>query len=143
MQATRSRDSSAAAIRPHRPVQSTSDLRYKAIYTKLEKRYSQRTQFLVSYTYTRSDDNQPFSRYPDPFDHSIDFGPSNGERRHAIVASGSVLLPADVTLGVVWTLRSQLPWSATAGRDLNKDTFNTDLVPGTTRNSGRDLIWMR
>ena len=120
-------------------VQSTSDLRYKAIYTKLEKRYSQRTQFLVSYAYTRSDDNQPFSRYLDPFDHSIDFGPSNGERRHAIVASGSVLLPADVTLGVVWTLRSQLPWSATAGRDLNKDTFNTDLVPGTTRNSGRDL----
>jgi hypothetical protein len=120
-------------------VQSTSDLRYKAIYTKLEKRYSRRTQFLVSYAYTRSDDNQPFSRYLDPFDHSIDVGPSNGERRHAIVASGSVLLPTDVTLGVVWTLRSQLPWSATAGRDLNKDTFNTDLVPGTTRNSGRDL----
>jgi hypothetical protein len=120
-------------------VQSTSDLHYKALYAKLDKRYSRRTQFLLSYAYTRSDDNQPFSRYLDPFNHTIDVGPSNGERRHAIVASGSVLVPGDVTVGVVWTLRSQLPWSATAGLDLNKDTFNTDLVPGTTRNSGRDL----
>ena len=53
-----------------------------------------------------------------------------------MVASGSVLLPWDITLGAVWTYRSQLPWSATAGRDVNGDTFNTDLVPGTTRNSG-------
>jgi hypothetical protein len=53
-----------------------------------------------------------------------------------VVASGSVLLPWDVTLGAVWTYRSQLPWSATAGADLNGDTFQSDLVPGTTRNSG-------
>src|SRR5438093_10909221 len=53
---------------------------------------------------------------------------------------GSFLLPWDLTLGVVWTGRSPLPWSATAGRDLNRDGFNSDLVPGTTRNSGsRDL----
>lgn len=120
-------------------VQSTSDLRYKALYTKLEKRYRNRTQFLVSYTYTRTEDNQPFSRYLDPFNHTIDLGPSNGERQHAFVASGSVLIPGDVTVGMVWAIRSQLPWSATAGLDLNKDSFNTDLVPGTTRNSGRDL----
>jgi len=94
----------------------------------------------VSYTWTKSDDNAPLARYLDPFDHSIDFGPSNGERRHAVVASGSVLLPYTITVGMVWTARSQLPWSALAGRDLNGDTFNTDLVPGTTRNSGsRDL----
>ena len=36
--------------------------------------------------------------------------------------------------------RSQLPWSAGAGVDLNSDGFTSDLVPGTTRNSGsRDL----
>jgi len=36
--------------------------------------------------------------------------------------------------------RSQLPWSATAGRDLNRNGSSSDLVPGTTRNSGsRDL----
>lgn len=120
--------------------QSNSDLKYRAVYTKLEKRFSRRNQFLVSYTWTKSDDNAPLARYLDPFDHSIDFGPSNGERRHAVVASGSVLLPYTITVGMVWTARSQLPWSALAGRDLNGDTFNTDLVPGTTRNSGsRDL----
>lgn len=116
--------------------QSTAFLRYRALYTKLEKRFSHRTQFLVSYTYTRSRDNNPGSRYLDPFDSSLDNGPSNGERRQALVASGSVLLPGSVTLGVVWQVRSQLPWSPTAGRDLNGDGFNSDLAPGTTRNSG-------
>ena len=42
---------------------------------------------------------------------AYDCGPSNGERRHAVVASGSVLLPCDFTLGMVWTAQSQLPWT--------------------------------
>src|SRR6186997_924043 len=91
---------------------------------------------MVSYAFTDSDDNNPMGRYLDPFDLSLDDGPSNGERRHAIVASGSVLIPWGITLGTVWSYRTQRPWSATAGSDLNRDTFNTDLVPGTTRNSG-------
>jgi len=120
--------------------ESTSSLKYRALYVKVERRASQRSQFLVTYSYTNSRDNNPGIRYLDPFLLALDQGPSNGERRHAVVASGSVLLPADVTLGAVWTLRSQLPWTATAGRDLNGDGFNTDLVPGTTRNAGsRDL----
>jgi outer membrane receptor protein involved in Fe transport len=117
-------------------VRPDTELHYRAIYTKLEKRFSHNNQFLVSYTYTNSRDNGPMGRYLDPFDHSIDEGPSNGERRHAIVASGSVLLPWDFTLGTVWSYRTPLPWSATAGADLNGDGFTSDLVPGTTRNSG-------
>lgn len=116
--------------------QSTGEMRYKALYLKFEKRYSNRTQFLATYTYTRSEDNNLLGRYLDPFDLDLDWGPSGGERRHALVLSGSVLLPFDVTLGAVWTARSQLPWTATAGRDVNADGFNTDLVPGTTRNAG-------
>ena len=116
--------------------QSTGELKYRALYLKLEKRYSRRTQFLATYTYTRSEDDNLLGRYLDPFDLRLDRGPSGGERRHAVVLSGSVMLPYDVTLGAVWTARSQLPWSATAGRDLNGDGFNTDLVPGTTRNAG-------
>jgi outer membrane receptor protein involved in Fe transport len=120
--------------------QSTGRIRYRALYTKFEKRYSHRNQFLVTYTYTRASDNNPLQRYIDPFDPELDWGPSNGERRHAVVASGSVLLPFDITLGAVWTLRSQLPWTAISGLDSNGDGFRTDLVPGTTRNSGgRDL----
>ena len=120
--------------------QSTGDVKYKALYVKLDKRFSHRTQFLVSYTLAHSDDNAPLVRYIDPFNPDLDFGPSNGERRSALVASGAFLAPWGITLGAVWNLRSQLPWNTTAGRDLNGDGFNTDLVPGTTRNSGsRDL----
>jgi hypothetical protein len=116
--------------------QSTGEMKYRALYLKFEKRYSRRHQFLATYTYTRSEDNNLLGRYIDPFDLGLDWGPSGGERRHAVVLSGSVLLPYDITLGAVWTARSELPWSATAGRDLNRDGFNTDLVPGTTRNAG-------
>ena len=116
--------------------ESTSRVKYRAVYVKLEKRYSGKTQFLISYTYTHSEDNNPLVRYIDPFNQNLDLGPSNGERRHALVASGTVVLPWNLNLGCIWSLRSQLPWSATAGRDLNGDGFNTDLVPGTTRNSG-------
>lgn len=131
-----------AGVRPNRTFarvdrnQSTGEVKYRALYTKLEKRFSARTQMLASYTFTNSDDNNPGARYLDPVNEELDRGPSNGERRHAIIASGSVLLPADITLGAVWTWRSQLPWTATAGLDLNADGFNTDLVPGTARNDG-------
>ena len=51
------------------------------------------------------------------------------------------MLPADVSLGAVWTVRSTMPFSARAGRDLNGDrTSGSDYVPGTTRNQGnRDV----
>ncbi len=120
--------------------QSTGDVKYKALYVKLDKHFSHRTQFLLSYTFDHSNDNAPLGRFIDALNPGLDQGPSNGERRQALVASGAFLGPWGVTLGAVWTLRSELPWTATAGRDLNGDGFNTDLVPGTTRNAGsRDL----
>ena len=117
-------------------IRSDADLRYKALYVKAEKRYSHNYQYMVSYPFTDSDDNNPMARFLDVNNLDLDWGPSGGERRHAFVASGSVLMPWEITLGLLYTYRTQLPWSATAGRDLNGDTFNTDLVPGTSRNSG-------
>jgi hypothetical protein len=120
--------------------ESASKTDYRGLYVRLDKRFSQRHQFLVSYSYVNSRDNSPAARFTDENDLSIDDGPSNAERRHSIVASGSVLLPLDIQLGGVWTLRTSLPFSATAGRDLNANGFVTDYVPGTTRNQGhRDL----
>ena len=50
------------------------------------------------------------------------------------------MIPGSVTIGGVWTLRSAMPFNAVAATDLNGDGSITDLVPGTTRNSGnRDL----
>ena len=46
-----------------------------------------------------------------------------------MVASGAVSLPYDVNLGVVWTYRSDLPFSATAGRDLNFNGRNSSRFP--------------
>jgi hypothetical protein len=44
---------------------------------------------MVSYTYTNSRDNAPMARFRDAFNEALDWGASNGERRHAVVASGS------------------------------------------------------
>jgi hypothetical protein len=49
------------------------------------------------------------------------------------VVSGSGLLWHGITLGGIWSLRSALPLSAYAGKDLNNDGQLTDYVPGTTK----------
>ena len=103
---------------------------------RLEKRYQHRYQYQVSYTLAKMEDNGLTGRVTDFFHPGQDFGPATPDRRHALVASGSVLLPGDVTFGAVWQLRSNGPFSAIAGVDINKDGFLTDFVPGTTRNQG-------
>jgi outer membrane receptor protein involved in Fe transport len=116
--------------------QSTSRTQYRALFVRLDKRYSNRNQFLVSYTLAKSEDNDPAGRVTDQANWDLDWGPSTVERRHSLVASGAVLLPWDVTFGAVWTLRSGLPFNPLAGRDINGDGFVTDYVPGTSRNQG-------
>ena len=66
----------------------------------------------------------------------MDWGPCSTDRRHTLVTSGSIRLPGAFTLGGVWTLRSAMPFSAIAGKDLNNDGNVTDFVPGTTRDQG-------
>ena len=44
------------------------------------------------------------------------------------------MMPGGVQVGGVWTLRSKMPFGATAGLDLNGDGSVTDYVPGTSRN---------
>jgi hypothetical protein len=119
--------------------QPAGEREYKALLTRVEKRYSNRYAYLVSYTLAKTDDNGT-GTFTDFYSPSIEWGPGTTDRRHTLVASGSVLMPWDVTLGGVWTLRSTMPFSARAGRDLNSDGATTDYVPGTTRNQGnRDL----
>jgi len=74
-----------------------------------------------------------------------DLGPNNNDRRHTVVASGAVLLPYDINLSGVFTARSTMPFSATAGIDLNGDGTVNDYVPGTPRNvfnRGKDAEMM-
>ena len=115
--------------------QSLGESTYKALLVRAEKRFADRYMYLVSYTLARSTDNGN-ATIADFYNPGIEFGPASTDRRHTLVGSGAVLLPWDLTLGGVWTLRSSMPFSARAGRDLNNDGATTDYVPETTRNQG-------
>jgi hypothetical protein len=115
---------------------------YRALMARLEKRFSRLHQYMMSYTLAKQDaawagtgsnfgTNMTDAAHPE-----WDQGPFANDRRHNFVLSGAVLLPYDVTLGGVWTLRSSMPFTSLAGVDLNRDGANTDYVPGTTANMG-------
>jgi hypothetical protein len=114
---------------------------YRAMYVRLDKRFANRHQYMLSYTLAK-ETNQGATGVAqavvtDFYNPGLDRGPGSSDRRHGFVASGSVMLPFEINLGGVWTLRSTMPLSARAGRDLNNDgVANTDYVPGTTRNQG-------
>jgi hypothetical protein len=104
---------------------------------RLDKRFANRYQYMLSYTLAKETNQGPTQGVTDFYRPELDRGPGSGDRRHGFVASGSVMLPFEVNLGGVWTLRSTMPLSARAGRDLNTDgVATTDYVPGTTRNQG-------
>jgi hypothetical protein len=120
-------------------LQSGGEHEYRAMFLRLEKRLARRHQYLLSYTLARQENfgagTQP--AVTDYYNPDLDWGPGSADRRHSFVASGSLLFPFDINVGAVWTLRSSMPFSARAGRDLNNDgAANTDYVPGTTRNMG-------
>jgi hypothetical protein len=119
---------------------------YRALLLRLDKRLSRRHLYTLSYTLSKQDDAwtghdaNSNGGITDVFQPGLDQGPADVDRRHNFVASGSFLLPFDVSLGAICTLRSTLPFSALAGKDLNNDGLVTDYVPGTSKNQGnRDL----
>jgi len=118
--------------------QSIGWANYKALLLRLEKRFERNYMYTVSYTLASTEGNVSSSSFLSTVTDSahIDFdeGPNNSDRRHALVASGSVLLPFEINLGAVFTARSTMPFSAIAGVDLNGDANITDYVPSTTRN---------
>ena len=114
--------------------QSTTQAKYKALFIRADKRFNHRYMFTVAYTLASARDDNPqfnITNYSDP---NLDWGPSNVDRRNSIVASGTVNLPWNFILGMIWTARSSVPFSALAA------TFNADgtqqYVLGTSRNQG-------
>jgi len=127
-------------------LQSGAEHEYRAMFARLEKRFANRHQYLLSYTLSKQQNGGAGTQpaITDFYNPRLDWGPGSGDRRHNFVASGSFLFPWDINVGAVWTLRSSMPFSARAGRDLNNDgAAGTDYVPGTTRNMGnRDTAAM-
>ena len=118
--------------------QSVGDMDYKAMLVRVEKRLERNYMFTVSYTLASTEGTVnnigPASTVTDAAHLEYDNGPNNSDRRHAVGASVSYLLPANFTLSAVFSTRSTMPFSAIAGVDLNGDAAITDYVPGTTRN---------
>jgi hypothetical protein len=125
--------------------QSIGDAKYKALFVRLEKRLSHQYTYLVSYTLAKADDfggragnTGGFFHITNQSNFDLDKGPSDVDRRHTLVASGTVLFPWDITFGGVWTYRSGTPFSAYA-KEFSPDG-QQQYVPGTSRNQGeRDL----
>jgi hypothetical protein len=106
---------------------------YKAMYVRLEKSYSHRYQYLVSYTLSDCKDNNPAGTVTDLADPNLDWGPCGIDRRNALVASGSFQLPWQIIVGGIWTLRSSLPFNAFSNTFIDGAR---QYVPGTTRDEG-------
>ncbi|HTP35677.1 MAG TPA: carboxypeptidase regulatory-like domain-containing protein [Candidatus Acidoferrales bacterium] len=114
--------------------ESISQSEYRGMYVRAEKRFARRYQFLVSYTLASARDDNPQAQVTNPASYNLDWGPAGIDRRNALVASGSVLLPWKFTLGAIWQLRSALPFSAfTSTTDVDG---LAQYVPGTSRNQG-------
>ena len=118
------------------------DYHYRALMMRLEKRYSRRHQYMLSYTLSKQDaawagtGSNFGTNMTDAANPGLDQGQFSNDRRHNLTFSGAVLIPFNITLGGVWTIRSTMPFSSLSGVDLNRDGANTDYVPGTTANLG-------
>jgi hypothetical protein len=115
------------------------------MFVRLDKRLSHRYTYLVSYTLAKADDvgsretnNGGFFHVTDQSNPSLDVGPADSDRRHSLVASGTAILPWEMTLGAVWTYRSAAPFSAYSS--VVSPDGQKQYVPGTSRTQGnRDL----
>jgi outer membrane receptor for ferrienterochelin and colicin len=106
----------------------------------LEHRLGDSTSVRASYTYTRAYDNSTFfcctanegyreGRYGalgpnvvgDIGDESTGWGPSNVNREHSIILSGTFQLPFGIRVSPKWSLRSGTPWGPEVGGDINAD----------------------
>lgn len=133
-----------AFVRPNRSFQrirtyeSLGRSRYDGLYVRLDKRFDGRWQMLATYNLASGEatSDSPFSIVADPFDVDADYGPSSYVQRHRLAWSGVFVLPLDLRLGTILSWASPLPYTITAGRDLNQDLTNNDRPAGVARNSG-------
>jgi hypothetical protein len=106
---------------------------YKAFLVRLEKRLSNHYQYQMAYTLSKQDTDFGWT---DAYVHTQDVGPSSSDRRHQLVMSSGIQMPADVVAGVIFSYRTPTPFTPSAGIDLNNDGSTNDAVPGTHRGMG-------
>jgi hypothetical protein len=113
---------------------------YKGLTFALTQRFSDRYQFLVSYTLSKAEDNSVdfqsaflpqnngagrdranLNDLPVGFDPDAERGASLQDQRHRLVASGLYTLPANFQVSSILTIGSGRPYNILAGADLNGD----------------------
>ena len=117
--------------------QSTSDNTYRALLVKAEKRMSHRYSFLTSYTLSYAKDNGFTNIQGDKYGYYKVERYGTADRRHRLVVSGIVQLPAMSQISAIGDFRSSLPFSPTSALgDLNNDGYTGDLPAGVLPNTG-------
>ena len=116
--------------------QSAADDTYRALLVKLEKRMSNRYQFLVSYTLSRAKDTNFSNSVPDVYGYARIETYGDADRRHRLVTSGIVQAPYGILVSAILDLRSSLAFGPSASFDLDGDGYTGDLPPGVTPGSG-------
>jgi len=117
--------------------QSTANNTYRALLAKVEKRMSHNYQFLASYTLSYARDQSLSNVFADQYG----FFPLDrygvADRRHRLVVTGIVALPAKSPVSAIADFRSSLPFSPTSSLgDLNNDGYTGDLPAGILPGSG-------
>jgi hypothetical protein len=116
--------------------QATADNTYKAMLLKIEKRMSSRYQFLASYTLSKAEDIGYTGALGDRYGYFKIARPGTADRRHRLVTSGIVALPALTQVSVIGDFRSSLPFGPSTSLDLNGDGYTGDLPAGVALMSG-------
>jgi outer membrane receptor protein involved in Fe transport len=114
-------------------MQFNSDARaeYTAIMLTARKRFSNKWFLDASYTWSDAKDNDSNERSvssssdyaDDQYNLDADWGPSNFDSTHKLVASFAWQLPANFLVSAIGTYRTGFPYSALDDRDLNTDGY--------------------
>ena len=96
-------------------LESSVKTKYDGLLLSLEKRFSHRTQFRASYTFSKSfnyanDDQIPFSNGPiNPSNLQLEYGPTPNDQRHRFTFAGVFDLPYKIQLSPILTIASGVP----------------------------------
>lgn len=128
-------------------IESISRATYRALSVELKKRRSHRFQVQGSYTYARSHDDtgDSFNRVQgivvqDSLNQDGEFGPSERDIRHRIVASSILDLPLGFTVSQIVTWQTGAPFNAVLPNDANADGVFTDRPFVGGRTIGRNAF---
>ena len=119
---------------------SFGETKYRGLTLSLSKRFSDRYQFLASYTLSKAEDDStdfqsnfipqdsgfgrdPADRFglPVGFDPNSEWGPATHDQRHRFVLSGLYQFPLDIGLSAIFSAASGRPFTPLAGFDFNAD----------------------